>query len=157
LNILSSAFCQAFSPGTYYQLSPFAGPHPMSGNAILLKRAPGVPRCAMAFDELLKEAGGPKGVYTNLFLSNQQAGARIDDPRVKGIAMAILGRFGNNEQACIGAARFIVVESVINDPDVSAPDLPFGAIKRSGYGKELSNLGLEEFVNKKWILVPNAA
>jgi len=43
----------------------------------------------------------------------------------------------------------------INYPDVSAPDLPFGGIKRSGYGKELSNLGLEEFVNKKLILVPN--
>jgi succinate-semialdehyde dehydrogenase/glutarate-semialdehyde dehydrogenase len=43
----------------------------------------------------------------------------------------------------------------INYPDVSAPDLPFGGIKRSGYGKELWKLGLEEFVNKKLILVPN--
>jgi succinate-semialdehyde dehydrogenase/glutarate-semialdehyde dehydrogenase len=43
----------------------------------------------------------------------------------------------------------------INYPDVSAPDLPFGGIKRSGYGKELSSLGLKEFVNKKMIVVPN--
>jgi succinate-semialdehyde dehydrogenase/glutarate-semialdehyde dehydrogenase len=43
----------------------------------------------------------------------------------------------------------------INYPDVSGPDLPFGGIKRSGYGKELSRLGLEEFVNKKLIVVPN--
>jgi succinate-semialdehyde dehydrogenase/glutarate-semialdehyde dehydrogenase len=43
----------------------------------------------------------------------------------------------------------------INYPDVSWPDLPFGGIKRSGYGKELSNLGFEEFVNKKLVLVPN--
>jgi succinate-semialdehyde dehydrogenase/glutarate-semialdehyde dehydrogenase len=42
----------------------------------------------------------------------------------------------------------------INYPDVSAPDLPFGGIKRSGYGKELSSLGLEEFVNRKLVLVP---
>jgi succinate-semialdehyde dehydrogenase/glutarate-semialdehyde dehydrogenase len=43
----------------------------------------------------------------------------------------------------------------INYPDVSAPDLPFGGIKRSGYGKELSILGIKEFVNEKLILVPN--
>ena len=322
----------------YYQLSRFVGPHLMSGNVMLLKHAPGVPQCAVAFEQVLQDAGFPKGVYTNLFLSNDQSGLLIDDGRVKGIAltgseragealasragknlkkstmelggsdafivlddadldhtvaMAILGRFGNNGQTCIGAKRFIVVESMldkflsrfvkaakalklgdpldesvtlgplssdaalelilrqideaashgatvllggsrfgnvgafleptvltnvkpdnpayrqeffgpvalifpakdedeaiaiandspfglggsiystnverakrvasrvetgmvfINYPDVSWPDLPFGGIKRSGYGKELSNLGLEEFVNKKLILVPN--
>ncbi len=42
----------------------------------------------------------------------------------------------------------------INYPSFSAPDLPFGGIKRSGYGKELSELGIEEFINKKLICVP---
>jgi succinate-semialdehyde dehydrogenase / glutarate-semialdehyde dehydrogenase len=323
----------------YYQLARFAGPHLMSGNVILLKHAPGVPQCALAFEQVLRKAGVPEGVYTNLFLSNDQAGALIDDPRVKGIAltgseragealasragknlkkstmelggsdafvvlddadlehtvaMAILGRFGNNGQTCIGAKRFIVVESIldkflprfiaaakklklgnpldetvtlgplssdaalqlilkqiqeatshgarialggrragevgsfleptvltnitpdnpaykqeffgpaalvfpakdeeeaiaiandspfglggsvyssnierakrvasrmetgmvfINYPDVSLPELPFGGVKRSGYGKELSSFGVEEFVNRKLIFVPNA-
>ena len=44
----------------------------------------------------------------------------------------------------------------INYPDVSLPELPFGGVKRSGYGKELSSLGIEEFVNRKLIFVPNA-
>jgi succinate-semialdehyde dehydrogenase/glutarate-semialdehyde dehydrogenase len=43
----------------------------------------------------------------------------------------------------------------INYPSISAPDLPFGGIKRSGYGKELSNLGIEEFINKKLVCVAN--
>jgi len=324
----------------YYQLARFAGPHLMSGNAMLVKHASGVPQCALAFEAVLRESGIPEGVYTNLFLNADQAGSLIDDPRVRGVAltgseragevlaaragknvkkstmelggsdafvvledadldhtveMAVLGRFANCGQTCIGAKRFIVVQPIlekflsqftaaasklklgdpfdesvtlgplssdaalqlilrqiseatangaqivlgghragevgafleptiltnitagnpaykqeffgpvalilpakdeneaiaiandspfglggsvytvdiergkrvasrmetgmvfINYPDVSWPDLPFGGIKRSGYGKELSHLGLEEFVNKKLVLVPNIA
>jgi succinate-semialdehyde dehydrogenase/glutarate-semialdehyde dehydrogenase len=320
----------------YYQLARFAGPNLMSGNVILLKHAPGIPQCALAFERILREAGLPGGVYTNLFLSNDQVGVLIDDPRIRGVAltgseragealasragknlkkstmelggsdpfivlpdanleytvkMAIIGRFGNNGQTCIGAKRFIVVGSMkdrfldafskaasnlklgdpfdesvtlgplsseaalqlllkqvkgatangarvllgggragdkgsfmqptilsdispnnpafkqeffgpvalmffvkdedeavalannspfglggsiyttdighgkqvasrvetgmvfINYPSLSAPDLPFGGVKRSGYGKELSNLGIEEFINKKLVCV----
>jgi succinate-semialdehyde dehydrogenase / glutarate-semialdehyde dehydrogenase len=41
----------------------------------------------------------------------------------------------------------------VNHPTWTAPDLPFGGIKNSGYGRELSSLGIQEFVNKKLIRV----
>ncbi|MCL4152448.1 UNVERIFIED_CONTAM: hypothetical protein GTU68_060531, partial [Idotea baltica] len=39
----------------------------------------------------------------------------------------------------------------INQPTNSQADLPFGGTKNSGYGRELSHLGILEFVNKKLI------
>jgi succinate-semialdehyde dehydrogenase/glutarate-semialdehyde dehydrogenase len=59
------------------------------------------------------------------------------------------------ERAMRVASRVETGMVFINYPDLSWPDLPFGGVKRSGYGKELSSLGFEEFVNKKLVLVPN--
>jgi acyl-CoA reductase-like NAD-dependent aldehyde dehydrogenase len=39
----------------------------------------------------------------------------------------------------------------VNHPTWTAPDLPFGGVKNSGYGRELSSLGITEFVNRKLI------
>ncbi len=41
----------------------------------------------------------------------------------------------------------------INHPTWTQADLPFGGTKGSGYGRELSELGIDEFVNKKLIRV----
>jgi succinate-semialdehyde dehydrogenase/glutarate-semialdehyde dehydrogenase len=41
----------------------------------------------------------------------------------------------------------------INHPTWTQADLPFGGTKGSGYGRELSELGMDEFVNKKLIRI----
>ena len=41
----------------------------------------------------------------------------------------------------------------VNHPTWTTPDLPFGGIKNSGYGRELSSMGIQEFVNKKLVRV----
>jgi len=39
----------------------------------------------------------------------------------------------------------------INQPTGSSPELPFGGVKRSGYGRELSELAVFEFANRRLV------
>ena len=41
----------------------------------------------------------------------------------------------------------------VNQATWTLPELPFGGIKNSGYGRELSSMGIHEFVNKKLVRV----
>jgi len=41
----------------------------------------------------------------------------------------------------------------INNIDWADAELPFGGVKDSGYGRELGDMGIQQFVNKKLVRV----
>jgi succinate-semialdehyde dehydrogenase / glutarate-semialdehyde dehydrogenase len=144
----------------YYQLARVAGPNLMVGNTLIVKHAPNVPQCALAFETLFRDAGAPLGAYTNVFLSNEQAAKTIADTRIRGIALTgserageavaseagkalkkstmelggsdafivlddadmdtavkwgVWGRMNNTGECCVAAKRFILHEKIADD------------------------------------------
>ncbi|MCB5082743.1 NAD-dependent succinate-semialdehyde dehydrogenase [Streptococcus mutans] len=58
------------------------------------------------------------------------------------------------EHAKAVAAKIETGMTFINSGWSSYPEVPFGGIKNSGYGRELSNLGFDAFVNEHLVFIP---
>ncbi|GIU44562.1 NAD-dependent succinate-semialdehyde dehydrogenase [Shewanella algidipiscicola] len=62
--------------------------------------------------------------------------------------------FTADNQRGLGVAKQVSTGMMfVNHPTMVKADLPFGGVRRSGYGRELIDLGLKEFVNHKLINV----
>ncbi len=61
----------------------------------------------------------------------------------------------SREHADAVAKKIETGMSFINSGWTSLPELPFGGVKNSGFGRELSDIGLEEFVSQHLIFEPN--
>ncbi len=119
---------------------------------------------------------GDGAFYPPTVLTNVKQGMPAFDEEMFGPVAAII-RAGNEDEAIqtannsvfgLGAAVFtndiergerIAVEQLeagncfVNEFVKSDPRLPFGGIKQSGYGRELSHFGIREFVNIKTVYV----
>ena len=90
------------------------------------------------------------GPVSMLFRAKDEADAiRIANDTPFGLGGSV---FTRDTQRGVEVARQIDTGMVfINHPTMVKADLPFGGVKRSGYGRELLGLGIKEFVNTKLI------
>jgi succinate-semialdehyde dehydrogenase / glutarate-semialdehyde dehydrogenase len=86
----------------FYQIARFAAPNLVLGNTIILKHAESVPKSALAVQEIMDEAGVPRGVYQNLFASYEQIERVIGDRRVAGVSLTGSERAGSVVAAIAG-------------------------------------------------------
>lgn len=119
------------------------GEAPYYPPTVLENVVPGMP----AYHE---ELFGPVAVLFNV--ENEEEAIRIANDTLFGLGSGIFT--SNVKRAKILAEKGLEAGCVfINDFVKSDPRLPFGGVKESGYGRELSAIGIREFVNVKTVVV----
>ncbi|MGI8917134.1 MAG: NAD-dependent succinate-semialdehyde dehydrogenase [Pyrinomonadaceae bacterium] len=66
----------------FWQVFRFAAPALMAGNVGLLKHASNVPQCALAIEEIFKQAGFPDGAFQTLLIGSPLVEQVLNDARV---------------------------------------------------------------------------
>lgn len=71
----------------FYQVARILAPQLSAGNTLILKHASNLPQCALAFEQLMKDAGLPEGVFINQFIEHDDVELVLADARVCGVAL----------------------------------------------------------------------
>ncbi|MFC2172535.1 NAD-dependent succinate-semialdehyde dehydrogenase [Acidobacteriota bacterium] len=100
-----------------------------------------------AYDE---ELFGP--VAALIYAENDEEGIRIANDSHFGLGAAVFTADAEKGER-IAAQELQAGSCFVNAFVKSDPRLPFGGIKESGYGRELSHFGIKEFVNIKTVYV----
>ncbi len=138
----------------YYQVARFAAPNLAIGNTILLKHAPQCPESAAAIEAIYRDAGFPRGAYTDVRLSNEQSASVIADVRVQGVSVTGSERAGSAVAEAAGRAlKKVVLELGGSDPFIllSTDDLD-GAVQMA-LDARLDNVGQSCNGAKRFIVV----
>lgn len=99
-----------------------------------------------------KEVFGPVGEVFKV-RDEEEAIALANDSSY-GLGSTVFSRDLDRAQAA--ARRIEAGMTIINAPCLTQPDLPFGGVKNSGYGRELAELGFYTFLNEHMVYVPEA-
>jgi succinate-semialdehyde dehydrogenase/glutarate-semialdehyde dehydrogenase len=126
----------------FWQVFRFAAPALMAGNVGLLKHASNVPGCALAIEDVFRDAGFPAGAFASLLVGSGAVARLIADRRIMAATLtgseaagrAVAAVAGEHLKKTVlelgGSDPFIVLDDA--EPEVAAKSAALGRCINSG-------------------------
>jgi succinate-semialdehyde dehydrogenase/glutarate-semialdehyde dehydrogenase len=138
----------------FWQVFRFAAPTLMAGNTAVLKHASNVPGCALAIEDVFREAGFPADVFRALMIGSGDVRAVIEDDAVA--AVSLTGSVGAGRQVAMqagGALKKCVLELGGSDAYVVLEDADVAEAARTAAAARMVNGGQSCIAGKRFIVV----
>lgn len=137
-----------------WQVFRFAAPSLMAGNAGILKHASNVSGCALAIEDIFRDAGFPPGLFRTLLVGSGRVAGLIEAPQVKAVTLTGSTPAGRAVAAQAGAClKKTVLELGGSDPYLILEDADLELAVESCVAARLINGGQSCIAAKRFIVV----
>jgi succinate-semialdehyde dehydrogenase/glutarate-semialdehyde dehydrogenase len=139
----------------FWQVVRFAAPALMAGNAGVLKHASNVPGCALALEEVFREAGFPQDLFRTVLLPSREMKAIIEDPNVAAVTLTGSVPAGRQVASAAGAVlKKTVLELGGSDAYLVLDDADVEHAAEVAAAARMVNGGQSCIAGKRFIVLP---